>query len=122
MNVRQETAALLGRSGVEREFLDPAGLPVRSPLTGEVITTVSESNEKGGLEAIESASSAFQRWRRVPAPRRGQIGGSTLPSERIDHRLLEDRHPLGVTGVITAFNFPVAVWSWNAALAVRQSG
>ena len=45
------------------------------------------------------------------------IGGSTLESERPSHRLMERWHPLGVVGVISAFNFPVAVWSWNAALA-----
>ena len=43
-----------------------------------------------------------------------QIGGLSLPSERADHRLLEQYHPLGVVGVISAFNFPVAVWAWNA--------
>ncbi|HTF72101.1 MAG TPA: aldehyde dehydrogenase family protein, partial [Edaphobacter sp.] len=42
----------------------------------------------------------------------------TLPSERAHHRMMESWHPLGVTGVISAFNFPVAVWSWNAALAL----
>ena len=47
-----------------------------------------------------------------------QIGGLTLPSERPGHRLQESWHPLGVVGVITAFNFPVAVWAWNAALAL----
>jgi aldehyde dehydrogenase (NAD+) len=41
-----------------------------------------------------------------------------MVSERADHRLMEQWHPLGPTGVITAFNFPVAVWSWNAALAL----
>ena len=46
-----------------------------------------------------------------------QLFGLTIPSERPQHRMLEQWHPLGVTGVITAFNFPVAVWSWNAALA-----
>jgi aldehyde dehydrogenase (NAD+) len=46
-----------------------------------------------------------------------QIGGLTLPSERPQHRMMETWHPLGVTGIITAFNFPVAVWAWNAALA-----
>jgi len=45
------------------------------------------------------------------------LGGRTFPSERPDHRLFEQWHPLGVVGVITAFNFPVAVWAWNAALA-----
>ena len=46
------------------------------------------------------------------------IGGSTLESERASHRLMERWHPLGVVGVISAFNFPVAVWAWNAALAL----
>ncbi|MEE3230376.1 MAG: aldehyde dehydrogenase family protein [Planctomycetota bacterium] len=45
------------------------------------------------------------------------IGGATLPSERPDHRMFEQWHPLGPVGVITAFNFPVAVWSWNALVA-----
>jgi len=40
-----------------------------------------------------------------------------MQSERVDHRMSEQWHPLGVVGVISAFNFPVAVWSWNAALA-----
>src|SRR6266480_4218097 len=43
--------------------------------------------------------------------------GLTIQSERRDHRLMEQWHPLGVVAVMTAFNFPVAVWSWNAALA-----
>ncbi|MDX1982346.1 MAG: aldehyde dehydrogenase family protein [Bryobacteraceae bacterium] len=46
-----------------------------------------------------------------------QIGGPTLPSERPGHRMYEQWHPLGPVGVITAFNFPVAVWSWNALIA-----
>ena len=45
------------------------------------------------------------------------FAGSTLPSERPDHRLFEQWHPLGPIGVITAFNFPVAVWAWNAMIA-----
>src|SRR6266481_6599574 len=43
--------------------------------------------------------------------------GSTMHSERPQHRMYEQWHPLGVVGIITAFNFPVAVWSWNALLA-----
>ena len=46
-----------------------------------------------------------------------QLYGLTIASERQDHRMMEQWHPLGVVGVISAFNFPVAVWSWNAALA-----
>jgi aldehyde dehydrogenase (NAD+) len=47
-----------------------------------------------------------------------QLHGLTIASERPGHRLMEQWHPLGPVGVITAFNFPVAVWSWNAALAL----
>ena len=46
-----------------------------------------------------------------------QLYGLTMASERPDHHMREQWHPLGVVGVISAFNFPVAVWSWNAALA-----
>lgn len=47
-----------------------------------------------------------------------QLYGLTMPSERSDHRLAEQWHPIGPVGVISAFNFPVAVWAWNAALAL----
>jgi aldehyde dehydrogenase (NAD+) len=47
-----------------------------------------------------------------------QLYGRTMPSERPGHRLMETWHPLGVAAVITAFNFPVAVWSWNTAIAL----
>ncbi len=47
-----------------------------------------------------------------------QLHGLTIASERPGHRLMEQWHPLGPTVVVTAFNFPVAVWSWNAALAL----
>lgn len=46
-----------------------------------------------------------------------QLYGLTIASERPNHRMMEQWHPLGVVGVITAFNFPVAVWAWNTALA-----
>jgi aldehyde dehydrogenase (NAD+) len=46
-----------------------------------------------------------------------QLYGLTIASERPQHRMLEQWHPLGVVGIISAFNFPVAVWSWNSALA-----
>lgn len=47
-----------------------------------------------------------------------QLYGRTIASERPGHRLMETWHPLGVVGVITAFNFPVAVWAWNSAVAL----
>src|SRR5438876_9813962 len=46
-----------------------------------------------------------------------QLYGQTIATERPGHRMMEQWHPLGVVGVISAFNFPVAVWSWNSALA-----
>jgi aldehyde dehydrogenase (NAD+) len=47
-----------------------------------------------------------------------QLYGLTIATERPGHRMMETWHPLGVVGIISAFNFPVAVWSWNAALAL----
>ncbi|WP_342640141.1 L-piperidine-6-carboxylate dehydrogenase [Rhodoligotrophos ferricapiens] len=47
-----------------------------------------------------------------------QLYGLTIATERGEHRMMETWHPLGVVGIISAFNFPVAVWSWNAALAI----
>ena len=47
-----------------------------------------------------------------------QLEGRTMPSERPGHRLMETWHPRGVVGVISAFNFPAAVWSWNTAIAL----
>jgi aldehyde dehydrogenase (NAD+) len=46
-----------------------------------------------------------------------QLYGLTMHSERAQHRMYEQWHPLGIVGVVTAFNFPVAVWAWNAAIA-----
>jgi len=47
-----------------------------------------------------------------------QLYGLTIASERVNHRIVETWHPLGVTGIISAFNFPAAVWSWNATIAI----
>lgn len=47
-----------------------------------------------------------------------QLYGKTMHSERPNHRIYEQYHPLGIVGIISAFNFPVAVWSWNAAIAL----
>jgi aldehyde dehydrogenase (NAD+) len=47
-----------------------------------------------------------------------QLFGLTIATERPNHRMMETWHPLGVTGIVTAFNFPVAVWSWNSAIAL----
>ena len=143
-------------------------LPVRSPIDGSLIATVGQVTEDEYDRIAQRAHQAFIEWRRVPAPRRGevvrrlgdrlrankealgalvtlemgkirtegegevqemidvcdfatglsrQLYGLTMASERPDHHMREQWHPLGVVGVVSAFNFPVAVWSWNAAIA-----
>ncbi|MEV0360361.1 aldehyde dehydrogenase family protein [Nocardia sp. NPDC050697] len=102
--------------------------PVRAAVVrrlGELLVTHRE--ELGGLVTLEAG--------KIPAEAVGevqemvdvcefavglsrQLYGRTMPSERPGHRLLETWHPLGVVGVISAFNFPVAVWAWNTALAL----
>ena len=138
------------------------------PATGEVIASVRAAGEADYERVAASAAAAFQDWREVPAPRRGEavrlvgdalrarkdllgslvslemgkiktegdgevqemidiadfavgqsrmLYGLAMHSERPRHRMYEQWHPLGVVGIISAFNFPVAVWSWNAFLA-----
>jgi aldehyde dehydrogenase (NAD+) len=142
---------------------------VLSPIDGATIGAVTWANAAAVDDAVERAVAAFRAWRRVPAPRRGelvrllgdelrthkdalgalvtleagkigaegrgevqemidvcdfavglsrQLYGLTIASERPGHVMRETWHPLGPVAVITAFNFPVAVWSWNAALAL----
>ncbi|HLU32181.1 MAG TPA: aldehyde dehydrogenase family protein [Acidimicrobiia bacterium] len=141
---------------------------VPNPTTGETLATVSLGGADDYQAAVASSIEAFERWRTVPAPVRGdyirrlgnalrdkrevlgalvslevgkirpegigevqemidicdfavglsrQLYGKVIASERPNHRMYEQWHPLGPVGVITAFNFPVAVWSWNAAIA-----
>jgi aldehyde dehydrogenase (NAD+) len=148
---------------------DGHGLPASTPITGEVLCTVTPTTPEQADRTIAEAAQAFSVWRSTPAPVRGalvarlgellaehknelatlvtvevgkitseaagevqemidvcqfavglsrQLYGRTIASERPGHRLLETWHPLGVAGVITAFNFPVAVWAWNAAVAL----
>ena len=143
-------------------------LQVFSPTDDALIGTVQQVTEDEYDAIVDKAHAAFLEWRKVPAPRRGeivrqlglklrekkdalgalvtlemgkilsegqgevqemidicdfsvglsrQLYGLTMTSERQDHHMREQWHPLGVVGVISAFNFPVAVWSWNAALA-----
>ena len=160
---------ILGRLGLDRGALGDGDLEVRTPITGERLARIARTGAAGTDAAVARASAAFERWRDVPAPRRGelvrllgeelrsekealgalvtletgkiaqeglgevqemidicdlavglsrQLFGRTIASERPGHRMLETWHPLGPIGVISAFNFPVAVWSWNAALAL----
>src|SRR5689334_12970625 len=166
--VAEEALELLSEIGVPRNLFEGGGLEVRTPISGEVIGRVNIKDAAETEQAIASAHEAFLEWRKIPAPRRGelvrllgeearrektalgrlvtleagkiiseglgevqemidicvygaglsrQLCGLTIASERPNHRMMETWHPLGVTGVISAFNFPVAVWSWNAALA-----
>jgi len=140
-----------------------------SPVDGKQIATVQTTTAEDYEKVIGQAAKAFETWRDVPAPKRGeivrqlgdalraqkdnlgalvsyemgkslqegygevqemidicdfavglsrQLYGLTMHSERPSHRMYEQWHPLGIVGIISAFNFPVAVWSWNAALAL----
>ena len=139
-----------------------------NPSTEESIGSVYQCSVDDYAKVVKASIEAFEHWRTVPAPERGQLVrvlgdalrdnkdalgslvalemgkikqegdgevqemidiadfavgqsrmlyGKTMHSERQDHRMYEQWHPLGITGVISAFNFPVAVWSWNAFIA-----
>jgi aldehyde dehydrogenase (NAD+) len=142
---------------------------VRSPIDGAEIGRVAYDDAAAIEKKIAASVVAFNAWREVPAPRRGelvrllgeelrahkqelgrlvsleagkilqeglgevqemidicdfavglsrQLYGLTIASERPGHRMMEQWHPAGPVAIISAFNFPVAVWSWNAALAL----
>ncbi len=88
-------------------------LRAKKTLLGQLVSLESGKSAAEGLgevqEMIDMADFAVGQSR--------MLYGKTMPSERSHHRLYEQWHPLGIAGVITAFNFPVAVWSWNAFLA-----
>lgn len=87
-----------------RKFKDPLGALVTME-TGKILP-----EGKGEIqEAIDIGDFAVGLSR--------QLYGLTMHSERAKHRMYEQWHPLGVVGVITAFNFPIAVWAWNALIA-----
>ena len=139
-----------------------------NPSNGDTIAKVYQCSESDYDEIIMESQKAFDEWRMVPAPIRGQLVremgeelrrkkdmlgslvslemgkikaegdgevqemidiadfavglsrqlyGLTMHSERSMHRMYEQWHPLGICGVISAFNFPVAVWAWNAFIA-----
>ena len=169
LDLPYETAAILAALDVPRAVIATGDHPVHSPLTGQLIGRIDPPSPETTQSVIEAAHAAFLHWRRVPAPRRGelvrlfgeelraakdalarlvtieagkvpseglgevqemidicdfavglsrQLYGLTITSERPEHRMMEQWHPAGVVGVISAFNFPVAVWAWNAALAL----
>ncbi|MCW5646346.1 MAG: aldehyde dehydrogenase family protein [Sphingopyxis sp.] len=167
--IGEEIGNLLDGLGVDRRAWTEGSLPSFTPLTGEQVAMVRVADTASIDAALDTATAAFRAWRRVPAPRRGelvrllgdelraakddlarlvtieagkvpsegagevqemidicdfavglsrQLYGLTIATERPGHRMMEVWHPLGVVGVISAFNFPVAVWAWNAALAL----
>jgi aldehyde dehydrogenase (NAD+) len=104
---------------------------VPAPKRGEIVRQLGEAlrnkkQELGALVSYEMGKSLQEGYGEVQemidicdfaVGQSRQLYGLTMHSERADHRMYEQYHPLGIVGVISAFNFPVAVWSWNAALA-----
>ncbi len=165
MNKTEDILRALGVAGTG----NPRGdLKVHSPLDGQLIGSIKQHKAADLDKAVARAQKAFEQWKNVPAPVRGelvrlvgeelrqnkdmlgrlvtiecgkilseglgevqemidicdyavglsrQLYGLTIASERPGHHMREVWHPLGPVGVITAFNFPVAVWAWNAMIA-----
>ncbi|WP_103332723.1 L-piperidine-6-carboxylate dehydrogenase [Pseudotabrizicola formosa] len=127
----QDAAAVaetIGRAAVAfRAWRD-----VPSPRRGELVRLLGEElraskADLGHLVSIEAGKSPSEGAGEVQemidicdfaVGLSRQLYGLTIATERPGHRMMETWHPLGVVGVISAFNFPVAVWSWNAALAL----
>ncbi len=105
---------------------------VPAPRRGELVRLLGEElraakTDLGTLVSIEAGKSSSEGLGEVQemidicdfaVGLSRQLYGLTIATERPGHRMMETWHPLGVVGVISAFNFPVAVWSWNAALAM----
>jgi len=104
---------------------------VPAPQRGEIVREIGEAlrNHKkdlGTLVSYEMGKSLQEGYGEVQemidiadfaVGQSRQLYGLTMHSERPEHRMYEQYHPLGIVGIISAFNFPVAVWSWNAMLA-----
>src|SRR5215831_478780 len=102
-----------------------------APRRGEVVRQIGEALRKykeplGRLVSYEMGKSLQEGYGEVQemidisdlaVGLSRQLHGLTMHSERAAHRMFEQWHPLGITGIISAFNFPVAVWSWNSMLA-----
>lgn len=102
-----------------------------APKRGEIVRQIGEALRKdkealGKLVSYEMGKSLQEGYGEVQemidicdfaVGLSRQLHGSTMHSERPSHRMYEQYHPLGIVGIISAFNFPVAVWSWNAMLA-----
>ena len=123
----ESVAAAIGRA--EAAFRDWRRVP--APVRGEFVRLLGEELRKekanlGQLVTLEAGKILSEGLGEVQemidicdyaVGLSRQLTGLTIATERPDHRMMETWHPLGPVGVISAFNFPVAVWSWNAALA-----
>ncbi|RYU96945.1 L-piperidine-6-carboxylate dehydrogenase [Emticicia agri] len=104
---------------------------VPAPKRGEIVRQMGEAlrankDNLGRLVSYEMGKSLQEGWGEVQemidicdfaVGLSRQLYGLSMHSERLQHRMYEQWHPLGIVGIISAFNFPVAVWSWNAMLA-----
>ncbi|HWJ66737.1 MAG TPA: aldehyde dehydrogenase family protein [Nocardioides sp.] len=123
-----EVTATIGRAHAAFEDWRSVPAPVRGHLVRELGELLREHKELlGELVSIEAGKIRSEGLGEVQemidicefaVGLSRQLHGLTIASERPGHRMMEQWHPLGVVGVISAFNFPVAVWSWNAALAL----
>jgi aldehyde dehydrogenase (NAD+) len=114
------------QAAFEQWRLVPA--PVRGKLVRELGELLREhKDDLGSLVSIEAGKITSEGLGEVQemidicdlaVGQSRQLFGQTIATERPGHRMMEQWHPLGVVGVISAFNFPVAVWSWNTALAL----
>jgi aldehyde dehydrogenase (NAD+) len=124
----EEIAARI--AAAQAAFLEWRTVP--APKRGELVRLLGEElrthkAELGRLVSIEAGKIASEGLGEVQemidicdfaVGLSRQLYGLTIATERAEHRMMESWHPLGVVGIISAFNFPVAVWSWNAALAL----
>ncbi|MCG6122641.1 MAG: aldehyde dehydrogenase family protein [Microvirga sp.] len=124
----EEARAIIGRA--HEAFLAWRNVP--APRRGELVRLLGEElraskDDLGRLVTLEAGKIVSEGLGEVQemidicdfaVGLSRQLYGLTIATERRDHRMMETWHPLGVCGVISAFNFPVAVWSWNAALAL----
>jgi aldehyde dehydrogenase (NAD+) len=129
---KEEASAAIGRA--EQAFATWRLVP--APRRGELVRLLGEAlreakNDLGRLVTLETGKIVSEGLGEVQemidicdfaVGLSRQLYGRTIATERPEHRMMETWHPLGVCGVISAFNFPVAVWSWNAALAFVCGG
>src|ERR1700691_5784489 len=124
----REIAAVIERA--RRAALEWRLVP--APKRGQLVSHIAEivRRRKSELAAIVTAETGkipseaegeVQEWIDICEFAVGlsrQLYGLTIASERPNHRMMEQWHPLGAVGIITAFNFPMAVWAWNAMIAL----